>query len=40
MTSNTKAVLKGDCCGEMKSDTRFVYVPTVGDTVICDDCCR
>ena len=29
-----------DCCGEMKYETRFVYVPTVGDTVICDDCTR
>ena len=29
-----------DCCGEMKSDTRFVYVPMAGDTVICDDCSR
>jgi hypothetical protein len=29
-----------DCCGEMKSETRFVYVPSVGDTVVCDDCSR
>lgn len=29
-----------DCCGEMKSETRAVYIPTVGDTVVCEDCSR
>ena len=29
-----------DCCGEMKPDTRAVYIPTVGDTVFCEDCSR
>ena len=29
-----------DCCGEMKYETRFVYVPHAGDTVICEDCTR
>ena len=29
-----------DVCGEMKADTRAVYFPPVGDTVVCEDCCR
>ncbi len=27
-----------DCCGAMKSDTHFIRVPYVGDTVVCEDC--